>query len=167
MIKGEFFFINDRDLWPFNFSFTLSNSLFFTVFFERVLYARLCHSPLRIITNRPRLGPQSSHTANHPPTHRSRNLLHHTARSDSSPELRKVVDSSAGRVKFAKLDVTDKASAKQAATEVEHTLGKQLGSRCPHQQCWDHELDPGGYRHHVSATYNLSLDHFCVWEGAS
>ena len=48
-----------------------------------------------------------------------------SARSDNSTELRKVVDRSAGRVKFVKLDVTDKASANEAAATVESLLGNK------------------------------------------
>ena len=40
-----------------------------------------------------------------------------TARSDASIELKELVDGSAGRVQFVKLDVTDKVSIKEAAAK--------------------------------------------------
>ena len=50
-----------------------------------------------------------------------------TARSDASIELKELVDGSAGRVQFVKLDVTDKVSIKEAAGQVKSLLGENKG----------------------------------------
>ena len=46
-----------------------------------------------------------------------------TARSDTSAALKKLVENSNGRVQFVELDVTNKASAKEAATRVASSAG--------------------------------------------
>ena len=46
-----------------------------------------------------------------------------TARSDNPANLQQVIEAAAGRVKFVKLDVTDKASVQAAVSAVENLLG--------------------------------------------
>ena len=46
-----------------------------------------------------------------------------TARSDASAALKKLIENSNGRVQFVKLDVTNQASAKEAATLVASSIG--------------------------------------------
>ena len=50
-----------------------------------------------------------------------------TARADNSPELKEIVNASAGRVEWVQLDVCDQKSVSEAASEVDRLLqGKGL-----------------------------------------
>ncbi|KAJ5893317.1 Short-chain dehydrogenase/reductase SDR [Penicillium taxi] len=50
-----------------------------------------------------------------------------TARQDNSTQLKNIVSASPGRIKFVKLDVTDKTSVEEAVKSIEHKLqGKGL-----------------------------------------
>ena len=46
-----------------------------------------------------------------------------TARSDTSAALKELIEKSNGRVQFVKLDVTNQASAKEAATHIASSVG--------------------------------------------